>query len=107
MDILYKVGSAVLLLVGVLYPLGAIYMMMKFLTREDLPRPSPEYMMLHFVLIATVPLAGILGGFAGFAPTLWESQVIRMIVYGASVLSVVAFAMLYVTGRARQPDRGD
>ena len=106
MDILYKVGSAVLLLVGVLYPLGAIYMMMKFLTREDLPRPSPEYMMLHFVLIATVPLAGILGGFAGFAPTLWESQVIRMIVYGAGVLSVVALAMLLFSSR-RQPSSGE
>ncbi len=104
MDTLYKAGSAVLLLVGVLYPLGAIYMMMKFLTREGFPRPSPAYMMLHFVLIATVPLAGILGGFAGFAPPLWESQVIRMIVYGAGVLSVVAFAMLLFSSRARQPD---
>ena len=92
---------------GVLYPLGAIYMMMKFLTREDFPRPSPAYMMLHFVLIATVPLAGILGGFAGFAPTLWESQVIRAIVYGAGVLSVVAFAMLIVSSRAQQPDRSE
>lgn len=107
MDILNKAGSAVLLLVGVLYPLGAIYMMMKFLTREGFPRPSPAYMMLHFVLIATVPLAGILGGFAGFAPTLWESQVIRAIVYGAGVLSVVAFAMLLVSSRAQQPDRSE
>ena len=107
MDILYKVGSVALLLVGVLYPLGAIYMMMKFLGREDFPRPSPAYMMLHFVLIATVPLAGILGGFAGFAPTLWQSQVIRMIVYGSGVLSVVAFAMLLISSRAGQPDGGD
>lgn len=107
MDILYKAGSVVLLLVGVLYPLGAIYMMMKFLTREGFPRPSPAYMMLHFVLIATVPLTGILGGFAGFAPTLWESQVIRAIVYGAGVLSVVAFAMLIVSSRAQQPDRSE
>ena len=104
MDILYKVGSVVLLLVGVLYPLAAIYMMMKFLGREDLPRPSPAYIMLHFVLMATVPLAGILGGFAGFAPTLWQSQVIRMIVYGAGVLSLAAFAMLLVNSRAGQPD---
>lgn len=104
MDILYKAGSAALLLVGVLYPLGAIYMMMKFLGREDLPRPSPAYMLLHFVLIATVPLAGILGGFAGFAPTLWQSQVIRAIVYGAGVLSVVAFAMLIVSSRAGQTE---
>ncbi len=107
MDILYKAGSAALLLVGVLYPLGAIYMMMKFLTREGFPRPSPAYMMLHFVLIATVPLTGILGGFAGFAPTLWESQVIRAIVYGAGVLSVVAFAMLLVSSRAQQTDRSE
>jgi len=107
MDILYKAGSAALLLVGVLYPLGAIYIMMKFLTREGFPRPSPAYMMLHFVLIATVPLAGILGGFAGFAPTLWESQVIRAIVYGAGVLSVVAFAMLLVSSRAQPPDRSE
>jgi hypothetical protein len=104
MDILYKVGSGVLLLVGVIYPLAAIYMMMKFLGREDLPRPSPAYIMLHFVLMATVPLAGILGGFAGFAPTLWQSQVIRMIVYGAGVLSLAAFAMLLVNSRAGQPD---
>lgn len=104
MEILYKVGSSALLLVGVLYPLAAIYLMMKFLTREDLPRPSLEYMMLHFLLIATVPLAGILGGFAGFVPTLWQSQVIRIIVYGAGVLSVVAFGLLLVSSRARQPD---
>ncbi|MDE0077922.1 MAG: hypothetical protein OXO50_10415 [Caldilineaceae bacterium] len=58
-------------------------------------------------MIATVPLAGILGGFAGFAPTLWESQVIRAIVYGAGVLSVVAFAMLIVSSRAQQPDRSE
>ena len=107
MDILYKVGSAVLLLIGVLYPLAAIYMMMKFLAREDLPRPSPAYIMLHFVLMATVPLAGILGGFAGFAPTLWQSQVVRAIVYGAGVLSLAAFAMLFVSSRARQPDRSE
>ena len=54
--------------------------------------------------MATVPLAGILGGFAGFAPTLWQSQVIRMIVYGAGVLSLAAFAMLLVNSRAGQPD---
>ena len=107
MDIFYKVGSGVLLLVGVIYPLAAIYMMMKFLGREDLPRPSPAYIMLHFVLMATVPLAGILGGFAGFAPTLWQSQVIRMIVYGAGVLSLAAFAMLLVNSRAGQPDRNE
>ena len=107
MDILYKVGSGVLLLVGVIYPLAAIYMMMKFLGREDLPRPSPAYIMLHFVLMATVPLAGILGGFAGFAPTLWQSQVIRAIVYGAGVLSLAAFAMLLVNSRAGQPDRNE
>ena len=107
MDILYKVGSGILLLVGVIYPLATIYMMMKFLGREDLPRPSPAYIMLHFVLMATVPLAGILGGFAGFAPTLWQSQVIRMIVYGAGVLSLAAFAMLFVSSRARQPDRNE
>ena len=107
MDILYKVGSGVLLLVGVLYPLATIYMMMKFLGREDLPRPSPAYIMLHFVLMATVPLVGILGGFAGFAPTLWQSQVVRAIVYGAGVLSLAAFAMLFVSSRARQPDRNE
>ena len=107
MDILYKVGSAVLLLVGVLYPLAAIYIMMKFLARADLPRPSPAYIMLHFALMATVPLAGILGGSAGFAPTLWQSQVIRAIVYGAGVLSLAAFAMLFVSSRARQPDHNE
>ena len=76
--------------------------------RADLPRPSPAYMMLHFALMATVPLAGILGGSAGFAPTLWQSQVIRMIVYGAGVLSLAAFAIqLLVSSRARQPDRNE
>ena len=102
MEILYKVGSAVLLLVGGLYPLAAIYMMMKFLAREDAPRPSLAFMMLHFVLIATVPLAGILGGFSGFVPTLWESQVIRLIVYGSGVLSLAALGMLFVSSRSRQ-----
>lgn len=129
MDILHKVGSAVLLLVGGLYPLAAIYVMMRFTapssskgalnaTRVDGSRPSPAFfdvrrpqpfgrlrnveMMLHFVLIATVPLAGILGGFAGFAPTLWESQVIRVIVYGAGVLSLAAFVLLFFSMRSRQ-----
>ena len=129
MDILQKVGSAVLLLVGGLYPLAAIYVMMRFTasssskgalnaTRvDDGSRPSPAFfdvrrpqpfgrlrnveMMLHFVLIATVPLAGILGGFAGFAPTLWESQVIRVIVYGAGVLSLAAFVLLFFSMRSR------
>ena len=143
MDILHKVGSAVLLLVGGLYPLAAIYVMMRFTapssskgalnaTRVDGSRPSPAFfdvrrpqpfgrlrnveMMLHFVLIATVPLAGrgafICTGntsayrgvenFAGFAPTLWESQVIRVIVYGAGVLSLAAFVLLFFSMRSRQ-----
>lgn len=106
MEILQKAGSVVLLLVGALYPLASIYVMMKFLARGDAPRPSPTFLLLNFVLIATVPLAGILGGFAGFAPTLWESQVIRVIVYGAGFLSLVALAALFISMRARQPDGG-
>lgn len=107
MDILYKVGSVVLLLVGALYPLAAIYVMMKFATRADAPRPAPASMMLQFILIATVPLAGILGGFAGFAPTLWESQAVRVIVYGAGVLSLAAVVMLSTSAiRSRQLPRG-
>lgn len=106
MEVLQKAGSAILLLVGGLYPLAAIYVMMKFLARADAPRPSLAFLLLNFVLIATVPLAGILGGFAGFAPALWESQVIRVIVYGAGVLSLVALAALFISMRVRQPDGG-
>ena len=105
MEILSKAGSVLLLLVGVVYPLAAIYVMMKFVTRADARRPSPALMILHFVLIATVPLAGILGGFAGFAPTLWESQVIRVIVYGAGVLSLAALVTLIISVCPRQSDR--
>ncbi len=102
MDILYRVGSAVLLLVGALYPLATIYVMMQSLTRADGRRPSSTVLMLHFILIATVPLAGILGGLAGFAPTLWESQVIRALVYGAAVLSLAAIVMLVISSRSQQ-----
>ncbi len=104
MEVLQKAGSAILLLVGALYPLASIYVMMKFLARGDAPRPSPAFLLLNFVLIATVPLAGILGGFAGFAPALWESQVIRVIVYGAGFLSLVALAALFISMRVRQQD---
>ena len=107
MEVMQKAGSAILLLVGALYPLAAIYVMMKFLARADAPRPSLAFFLLNFVLIATVPLAGILGGFAGFAPTLWESQVIRVIVYGAGLLSLVALAALIISMRVRQPDGGE
>ena len=106
MDILYKVGSAVLLLVGVLYPLGAIYMMMKFLTREGFAAPFSRVHDAPFRPDCDGAAGRDSGGFAGFAPTLWESQVIRMIVYGASVLSVVALAMLLVSSR-RQPSSGE
>ncbi len=106
MEVLQKAGSAILLLVGALYPLAAIFMMMKFLARADAPRPSFAFLLINFVLIATVPLAGILGGFAGFAPVLWESQVIRVIVYGAGLLSLVALAALFISMRGRQPDGG-
>lgn len=109
MEILYKVGSAFLLLVGGLYPLAAIYIMMKSLSPAGdalTPRrPAPATLMLHFILIATVPLAGILGGFAGFAPELWESQVIRLVVYGAGALSLVAFVMLLFSMRSLLPGR--
>ena len=67
MDILYPVGSGLLLLVAGCI-CGRDYMMMKFLARTDAPRPSPAFMMLHFVLMATVPLAGILGGTAVLRP---------------------------------------
>lgn len=103
MDILLKIGSAVLLLVGALYPLMAIYGMMQTLNRPDAPRPSSTNLMLRFFLIASVPLAGILGGYAGFAPSLWESPVIRVIVYGAAIFSVAVFAILLISERSRGP----
>lgn len=102
MDILYRIGSVVLLLVGALYPLLAIYSMMQLFKRSDGQRPSSMILMLRFILIATMPVAGILGGFAGFAPTLWSHQVIRVIVYGATILSIAAIVMLAISSRSQQ-----
>lgn len=111
MEIVYTVGSSLLLLVGALYPLVSIYVMMKSLTgtagAQPSSRPTNAILMLHFILIATVPLAGILGGFAGFAPTLWESRIIRLIVYGAGGISLVAFVVLFVSIRLETTNEPD
>lgn len=94
MELLYTIGAVLLLLIGAVYPLVAIFGLMKRLNRKPGPPPSPAQVMVRMVLIAAVPLAGILGGFAGLVPSVWESAVLRAVITVAGVVSLVGFAAL-------------
>ncbi|MCL4832189.1 MAG: hypothetical protein KJZ86_07095 [Caldilineaceae bacterium] len=107
MDILVKTAAVLLLLVGAIYPLAAIFGLMKRMNRKPGPLPSPAQVMVRMLLIAAVPLAGILGGFAGLAPSVWESSVLRGVILIAGAASLVGFVALGVlSARDKAPAEG-
>lgn len=107
MTLLYTIGAVLLLLIGAVYPLVAIFGLMKRLNRKPGPPPSPAQVMVRMVLIAAVPLAGILGGFAGLVPSVWESAVLRAVILAGGAASVIGFAALAVlTAKDRPKEEG-
>lgn len=100
MDILITIGSVLLLLVGAVYPLYAILALMNRMNRKPGPLPSPTQVMVRMLLIATVPLAGILGGFAGLSPAIWASSVLRAVILAGAAGSVIGFVILGFLVRA-------
>lgn len=103
MDILIKIGAVLLLLVGAVYPMAAIVGLMQRMNRKPGPLPAPAQVMVRMLLIATVPLAGILGGFAGLNASVWESNVLRGVILVAAGVSVVGFVVLAMLVRAEKP----
>lgn len=102
MDITIKIGAVLLLLAGAIYPMFAIVGLMNRLNRKGAPLPAPAQMMARMLLIATVPLAGILGGFAGLSPSVWNSNVLRWVILMAAVASAVGFVALAVLVRSER-----
>lgn len=100
MDILIKIGAVLLLLVGAVYPMAAIVGLMQRMNRKPGPLPAPAQVMLRMLLIATVPLAGILGGFAVLNESVWESNVLRGVILVAAGVSAVGFVVLAILMRA-------
>lgn len=100
MDILIKIAAVLLLLVGAIYPLAAILGLMNRLNRKPGPLPAPAQVMVRMLLIATVPMAGILGGFAGLSPSVWNSTVLRGVILIAAGASVIGFVVLAVLVRS-------
>lgn len=103
MDVLIKIGAVLLLLVGAVYPMAAIVGLMQRMNRKPGPLPAPAQVMVRMLLIATVPLASILGGFAGLNGSVWESNVLRGVILVAAATSVVGFVVLAVLVRAEKP----
>lgn len=102
-EILFTIGAVLLLIVGITYPLIAMVSMVRRMNHPTLPRPGSTAIMVRLALIATVPLAGILGGFAGLLPAVWESFVLRSLILGAAAASVVGFIALTVIDRRDRP----
>jgi hypothetical protein len=94
MDVLIKVGAVLVLVVGAVYPMGAIAQLSRRLGQKDRPSLTPAQVGLHLALIAVVPIAGILGGFAGLLPAVWASTVLRVVILGAASASLVGFVVL-------------
>jgi len=102
-DILIKMGAVLLLLVGAIYPMAGIVGLMQRMNRKPGPLPAPAQVMVRMLLIATVPLAGILGGFAGLNAAVWESNVLRGVILVAAAASLVGFVVLAVLVQADKP----
>ncbi len=94
MDVLSKIAAVLLLLAGAVYPLAAILGLMQRLNRKPGPLPAPAQVMVRMALIASVPLAAILGGFAGLSPAVWNSVVLRGVILIAALASVIGFVVL-------------
>ena len=101
-EILIKVGAVLLLVVGAIYPLAAMVGMVRRMNQPGLPPMTSTTLMLRLMLIATVPLAGILGGFGGLLPAVWESFVLRVVIMAAAATSVLGFVVLAVISRMEQ-----
>jgi hypothetical protein len=104
-DILLTIGAVLLLIFGAVYPLVAIFGLVNRMNRPGLPPPSPINVMLRLFLIATVPIAGILGGFAGLVPAVWESFVLRMLILATAAASLAGFVILAVVARSERNRR--
>lgn len=111
-DLLITIGAILLLIFGAAYPLIAIYGLVSRMNRKDAPPPAPLSIMLRFFLIATVPIAGILGGFAGLVPAVWASLVLRILILAMAAASLAGFVILAVIARMERnkpspPGAGD
>lgn len=104
MDVLIKIGGVLLLLAGAIYPIAALVNLASRMNRKDGTPLPPAQLGVRLLLIATVPMAGILGGFAGLLPAVWESDVLRLVILSAVVASVVGFALLIFWSRLRPSD---
>jgi hypothetical protein len=98
-DILLTIGAVLLLIVGITYPLVAMVVMVRRMNHPTLPRMGSTGIMVRLFLIATVPLAGILGGFAGLLPAVWESFVLRGLIVATAAASLVGFIILAFIAR--------
>jgi len=98
-ETLIRVGAILLLIFGAVYPLAAMVGMALRMNKPGTPPMGPTTVMVRLMLIATVPLAGILGGFAGLLPTVWESFVLRVLILAAAAASVIGFVALAVLNR--------
>ena len=104
-DILLTIGAVLLLIFGAVYPLVAIFALVNRMNRPGLPPPSPINVMLRLFLIATVPITGILGGFAGLVPAVWESFFLRMLILATGAASLAGFVILAVVARTERNRR--
>lgn len=100
MQILVKIGAVLLLLAGAIYPLVAILALMQRLNRKPGPLPAPAQVMVRILLIATVPLAALLAGLAGLNQAVWQSNVLRGVIFVAAAASIVGFVALAVLIRS-------
>jgi hypothetical protein len=98
-ETLIRVGAILILIFGAVYPLAAMVGMALRMNKPGIPTMGPMTVMVRLMLIATVPLAGILGGFAGLVPTVWESFVLRVLILSAAAASVLGFVALAVLNR--------
>jgi hypothetical protein len=96
---LITIGAVILLIIGIIYPLIAMVAMVRRMNHPTLPRPGSMALMVRLFLIASVPLAGILGGFAGLLPAVWESFVLRWLILSTAAASVIGFIVLAIIAR--------
>ncbi len=94
-----KLVGVLLLLGGAVYPMWGIVDLVRWTNRQQVPFQNPLPLMVRMVLIATVPLAGILGGLAFFLPAVWASEILRLIILATGSLSVLGLLLLALLGR--------
>jgi hypothetical protein len=104
MNVLILIGSILLLVVGAIYPLLAMVLMVRRMNQPGATPLSATHIGLRLMLIATIPLAGILGGFAGLQPAVWESDFLRYLILVTAALSVAGIGLLAFTPG---PGKGD